>query len=68
MWRSRNVVQKIQYTAKLMTTKNDTRAKLTNPDVRLELAESLHRTIRCVDERRAPCRFDGGAPRFCHTT
>ena len=43
------------------------RAKRTNTDVQLELAESFHRPIRCVDERRAPCGFDGGAPRFCHT-
>ena len=44
-----------------------TRAKLTNPGVQLELAESFHRPIRLVDERRAPCGFDGSAPWFCHT-
>ena len=43
------------------------RGKITNPDVQLELAECLHRPIQRVDERRAPCGFDGSAPQFCHT-
>ena len=42
-------------------------AKLTNSDVQLDLAESLHRPIRRDDERRALRGFEGSAPRFCHT-
>ena len=40
--------------------------ELTNADVELELAKSLHRPIRSVDERRAPSVFDGSAPQFGH--
>ena len=44
-----------------------TRDDFTDPDVQRELAYGLHGLVRSVDERRAPCGFDDGAPRLGDT-